>query len=258
MTLLARKKDEVARRGLMGYPVDSAEDMLRIEGVAHVLATLSGTMQMRLPGRDIVVPWDASLPAQLAYYLAIGDYEHHDLDLAAEFVRPGDVVMELGGGVGVTGVALARASGREVVIVEPNPDLHDAIARTFEANGCSVHLVRAAAAGGPGSADFHVADNYWWSSLERREAAKTIVVDQVPLVDLLEAHRPHVLAVDIEGHERAFVGTPLPDFLRCVLMEIHTPDIGTADTGAIVSWLSDQGFRMRDVRAYTWVFERTN
>lgn len=240
----------------MGYPVDDAEDLLRIEGIAHVLATLSGTMHMRLPGRDIVVPWDATLPAQLAYYLSIGDYEHHDLDLAAEFVRPGDVVMELGGGVGVTGVALARASGTEVVIVEPNPDLHDAIQRTFEANGCSVRLVRAAAAGGAGSADFHVADNYWWSSLEHREAARTIIVEQVPLADLLLAHAPQVLAIDIEGHERQLVDTPLPACLRCVLMEIHTPDIGTAETGRIVSWLTDQGFRMRDVRAYTWVFER--
>jgi FkbM family methyltransferase len=256
MTLLQNKKAEIARRGLMGYPVDSAEDALRIDGIAHLLGTLHGTMQIRLPGRDIVVPWDASLPAQLAYYLAIGDYEHHDLDLAAEFVRPGDTVMELGGGVGVTGVALGRASGCDIVVVEPNPALYDAIARTFRANGCGIHIVRAAAAGGQGTADFHVAENYWWSSLEPRDDAQTILVEQVPLADLLAAHRPTVLAVDIEGHERHLVGTPLPECLRCILMEIHTPDIGTAETGTIVSWLTDEGFRMKDVRSYTWAFER--
>lgn len=155
MNLIDTKREEIARRGLMGYPTDDASDLLRIEGIAHMLAALNGRMEIRLPGRDIVVPWDASLPAQLAYYLSIGDYEHHDL--AAEFVRRGDSVMELGGGVGVTGVALAKASGTRVVIVEPNPDLHDHIRRTFEANGCDVHLIPAAAAGGAGASDFHVA-----------------------------------------------------------------------------------------------------
>lgn len=256
MTLMQTKREEISRRGLMGYPTDSAEDLLRIEGIAHVLAAISGTMEIRLPGRDIVVPWDASLPAQLAYYLAIGDYEHHDLDLAAEFVRPGDVVMELGGGVGVTGVALGKASGTRVIIVEPNPDLHDAIERTFRANGCKLGLIRGAAAGGDGEADFHVASNYWWSSLDHRPDARTITVRKVPLADLLQHHRPDVLAVDIEGHEQHLVGTAINHNLRTILMEIHTPDIGTARTAEIVAWLAREDFHMRDVRAYTWVFER--
>lgn len=95
-----------------------------------------------------------------------------------------------------------------------------------------------------------------WSSLEHRDAARTITVEQVPLADLLQAHAPQVLAVDIEGHERQLVGTPLPSCLRCVLMEIHTPDIGTAETARVVAWLTAEGFVMRDVRAYTWAFER--
>lgn len=256
MDLIERKRREIASRGLMGYPVDDAEDRLRIEGIEALLRTMAGSMEIVIPGRGIRVPWDAGLPAQLAYYLAIGDYEHHDLDFADEFVSAGDMVMELGGGVGITGVALGRASGTRVVVVEANPDLHDRIGRTFAANGCEVEIVAAAAAGGAGSRDFHIAGNYWWSSLNPREGGRTVEVATVPLVDLLARHRPTVLAIDIEGEERSLVGTTLDEPLHTVLIEIHTPDIGTAQTGEIVSWLGDQGFRMRDVRANSWAFTR--
>jgi FkbM family methyltransferase len=256
MDLIERKAAEVARRGLMGYPTDDAEDLLRIDGISRILRCLVGVAELKLPGRDIVVPWDAALPAQLAYYVSIGDYENHDLDLAADFVRPGDRVMEMGGGVGITGVALAKASGAEVVIVEPNPFLHDAIRRTFAANGCAVRLVAAAAGAVEGTAILNVAPNYWWSSLEDRSGAETVEVRVAALEALVDEHRPDVLVVDIEGHETSFVGLPVADHVRCVLMEIHTPDIGTAATAKVASWLTDQGFRMADVRSYTWAFVR--
>lgn len=73
---------------------------------------------------------------------------------------------------------------------------------------------------------------------------------------LLYEHRSDVLVVDIEGRETSFVGLPIADHVRCVLMEIHTPGIGTAETAEVASWLADQGFGMADVRRYAWAFVR--
>lgn len=251
------RRSEIDARGLMSYPSDTSDDLLRMDGIRRLMDCIVGAVDIRLPGRDIVVPWDAGLPAQLAYYIAIGDYEHHDIEFAADYIRQGDLVMELGGGVGITGSAIGKASGMPVVIVEPNPDLHDRIARTFRANGLEVILVRAAATGGSGgTTSLALSDNYWWSSVEERADALTVEVECIPLADLLAQHRSTVLVIDIEGHERTLVGTSLPDHVRCVLIEIHTPDLGTAETARIVSWLQDEGFRMKDVKANSWAFER--
>ncbi len=259
-TIRGGRRDAVMRRGLMAWPQDSAEDRARIAGVADILAALDGPMLLRLPGRDLLVPYDASLPAELAWYLAVGDYEAHDLDLAADHVRPGDRVMELGGGIGVTGCALGKASGAPVVIVEPNPALYPAIERTFAANGVGLVLVKAAAsAGAAGTAQLAVAQNYWWSRLGEGGSpmdAATVEVATVPLAELIAAHEPTVLAVDIEGHEVALVGSPVGASVRLVLFEIHTPDIGTRATGDVVRWLEEEGFRLLEVRGQSWAMAR--
>lgn len=245
----------VMRRGLMAWPEDSAADRLKIAGVADVLAALQGVMTLRLPGRDLVVPYDSDLPAALAWYLAVGDYEAHDLDLAADHVRPGDRVMELGGGIGVTGCALGRASGTAVVIVEPNAALYPAIRRTFAANDVPLVLVEAAAGAGPaGTARLAVAENYWWSRMG--EGDGTIAVALVPLEQLIADHRPTVLAVDIEGHEATLVGSSIGPSVRLVLFEIHSPDIGTRATGDVVRWLEGEGFRLIEVRGQSWAMAR--
>ncbi len=249
------RRATVMQRGLMAWPQDSDEDRLKIAGVADLLAATEGSVHIRLPGRDLVVPYDATLPPELAWYLAIGDYEAHDLDLAADYVRPGDRVMELGGGIGVTGSALGKASGEAVVIVEPNPALHAPIRRTFAANGVELVLVEAAAsAGAPGIARLAVADNYWWSRLA--DDGQTLEVPSIPLPDLIEQHRPTVLAVDIEGHEVALAGSDIGPSVRLVLFEIHSPDIGTKSTGDVVRWLEDQGFRLLEVRGQSWAMAR--
>lgn len=252
------KRSEIDTRGLMSYPKDDADDLMRIDGIERLLAASSGTLELTLPGRDIVVPWDSTLPARLAYYLVIGDYEHHDIEMALEYTRPGDVVMELGGGVGITGSAFGRASGTPVVIVEPNPNLHAPITRTFQANGLDVILVAAAATGGSsGNARLTFGENYWWSSIESRaEDSASVEVATIGLDALIERYAPTVLSIDIEGHERSLVGTPLPDSLRLVLIEIHTPEIGSAETARLVTWLTSQGYEMIDVRSNSWAFQR--
>lgn len=254
-TIRGGRRDAVMRRGLMAWPEDSAEDQAKIAGVADLLAAVQGVVTLKLPGRDLKVPYDGSLPAELAWYLAVGDYEAHDLDLAAEYVRPGDRVMELGGGIGVTGCALGKASGEAVVVVEPNAALYPAIRRTFAANDVPLLLLEAAAsAGAAGTARLAVAENYWWSRLGEGDA--TVAVASVPLEQLIAGHQPTVLAVDIEGHEVMLVGSAIGPSVRLVLFEIHSPDIGSRATGDVVRWLESEGFRLIEVRGQSWAMAR--
>jgi len=258
----SRRAAQIARRGLGSWPSDNAEDQLRIEGVSMLLEQLDGALTLKLPGRDLVVPVDASMPASLVWYLAIGDYEAQDLDFARDHVATGDRAMELGGGIGVTGAALGRASGNPVVIVEPNWQLYPAIRRTFAANHLDLVLIEAAASRETmAGAQLAVAGNYWWSRLlgeadGAQDTGTTVAVPTLALEELVEIHQPTVLAIDIEGHETTLVGLDIAPVVRTMLFEIHTPDIGSEATAEIVRWVEDQGFRLLNLRGNSWAFRR--
>lgn len=257
--LVHAKLGEVSSRGLMSFPVSSHADVNRIEGIEALLACTTEPISVRLPKAGLLVRFDPRLPAELLYYLVTADYEQSDLDIAHEYVLPGERVMELGAGIGVTGCALGRASGRPPVLVEPNPVLWEHIERNFAANRLAMSLIKAAAVPstcGRTSVDFHVAENYWWSSLKHGTSTRQIEVPALQLSRLLLEHRPDVLAIDIEGAEDSFLEETIPTFVRKVLIEIHTPSLGTRSTCAVVGWLQANAFRLVDLRAHTWVFER--
>ncbi len=63
--------------------------------------------------------------------------------------------------------------------------------------------------------------------------------------------------LDIEGAEVGLLPEKLPDDLRLIMVELHTPDIGDEATVSVVNTIMGQGFRLCHVRSQTWVFERT-
>jgi len=253
------KLSEASSRGLMSFPSKSQADLIRIEGIEALLACATEAICIRLPKARLLVCFDPRLPAELLYYLVLADYEQSDLDLAQQYVAVGERVMELGAGIGVTGCALARASGLPPILVEPNPILWEHIERNFQANGLDVRLVKGAVVPttyAHSTVDFHVAGNYWWSSLKHGDSTRQIEVPALPLSRLLNEHQPNVLAIDVEGAEGLFLNEALPESVRKVLIEIHTPAIGTSIACAVVAWLEANAFRLIDLRAHTWVFKR--
>lgn len=257
--VINQKRDMVAKRGLMSYPSDNEHDLIRQEGIALLMQAMVEPPIIKLPHVDVRVRLRPEVGAQMAYYLAIGDYEQNDLDLIAQYVQAGDRVMELGGGIGITGVMLAKVSQMPVTIVEPNPALHGLIKDTFLINAAEVELVDACAVGDAhagGTVDFHLSPSYWWSSLVKGNEASTIVVRALRFSELLAQHRPSMLVIDVEGAEADILPSEFPYHVRRMLIEIHTPSIGAEATGWIASHLARQGFALKNIGAHSWFFER--
>jgi FkbM family methyltransferase len=251
---------EIARRGLMAFPEDGPDDALRIEGIAAVLGCVHAPLQLRLPRCGLLIEIPPFVPPSLVYYMALGDYEQSDVEIALKHVRRGDRVLEIGAGIGITGCALATASGNAVVVVEPNPVLWPAIQRNFALNGRELTLVRAAvtaSSGAPAKASLWVQDNYWWSSIEATPGGRRIDVEAVSLGDLLERFSPTVVAIDIEGAETRLFPAEVPTCVRSIFIEIHSPSIGSAETARVVASVHASGFELVDIRAWTWVFHRS-
>ena len=200
--------------------------------------------EFRLNGVDLCLP-EGLATASIREKLADGSYEADEARAVGRCVQPGFRVLELGAGLGYVGVLAAlRTDPGSVLSVEANPDLIPAIRATHARNGVAgVELLHAAVVGEAAegqTAGFRLAPAFTASRLDDlRQAGGRLV--EVPLVgfhDLLRAHRPHVVLIDVEGAEAGFFNRPWRCPLRYVVMELHPRRYGAEVVKKIVDAMS--------------------
>ena len=248
-----------ARRGLASYPEDLPGDAERLDMVAALLGRLSGPLRMRLPAFGLELEVPPEVGARTVYLLAMDDYETADLDLLVRHVGRGDRLMVVGGGIGIAAALGARLTGEPVTVVEANEALHRVIAAQVRLAGGRAEIVGAAAVADAadhpdGTAAFAVADEFWYSRLGDGEGNRPVPARA--FASLCAEHRPTAVLLDIEGAEAAILAAGVPEEVRTVIVEIHTPDLGAAATGEVITGMVRQSFRVADQQALTWVFRR--
>lgn len=249
-------------RGLLSYPEPNAQDKQFIAAFDKLLTANPGVgflLETPFTPAALKTRVTDQEGGRMAYYLCCGDYLQNHLDSIFAYVRPGDRCLEVGAGIGVTTVAIGVASGQPVVAYEPNPDLERAFLDTVQLNNVKAVLHKEAVVGtaAPGEhLPLHITPEYWWSSLRERDECRTISVPVVGLVDILDKHKPDTLFVDVEGAEQMHTARALGHRPRTVFVEIHSPELGPQETCRIAQWWIDQGYMLRDIRAYVWTFER--
>lgn len=169
-----------------------------------------------------------------------GTYETRECEAVLRVTRPGDRVLEFGGGLGYvsTLVAVRRAPSR-IVTVEANPDLIPYIRSVHEANGVSCatlhHGVVAAESGG--DRPFHVRHNLLGSSAESDTDPASITachaVPRLGAAELVAQERPDILVCDIEGAEAEALSAADWSGLRAAVIELHPQWIGPAGVRAV-------------------------
>lgn len=197
-----------------------------------------------LNGVELALPEALATP-EIAAKLADGSYEATEAQAALRCVRPGFRVLELGAGIGYVTTLCARASApADVLSVEANPDLIPVIEANLARNGCAgVSLFHGAVTGHAEegeTAAFHVAAGYTASRLGAR-AGQQVEVPLIGFHDLLRAHRPHVVLMDVEGAEARFFDRPWACPLRFCAMELHPRQYPPRAIKKIVDAMSAMG-----------------
>jgi FkbM family methyltransferase len=176
-----------------------------------------------------------------------GEYERSELDVLRATLRPDDVVMELGTGIGVVAAYAARTVGSDRVFTyEANPALEPHIRNTFDLNGVHPRLGMCLLGRSDGTASFHVHPEFWSSStVDRGPEARRVTVPTRSLADELCRIRPTFLVIDIEGGE-----LDLCEFLelggvRKMLIEVHEWAIGKEGLATVERTLARGGL-LRD------------
>ncbi len=178
-----------------------------------------------------------------------GDYERREIEAVKALVRPDDVVIELGAGIGYMSTFMAR--NRRVGAVhafEANPALIPYIERVHAANDVTAVTVHNALLGPrKGKAKFYIRENFPASSLEeapRGEKSPVVRVEQVEIRNAKAAFReirPSFLVCDIEGAEADLLALPDLSGLRGAVIELHPQWIGRAGVARVFEAMMGAG-----------------
>jgi len=194
-----------------------------------------------LNGIELSVPSGLATPGILEK-LYDGTYEADEARSADRCVRPGFRVLELGAGLGyVTALCAQKAGAENVLSVEANPDLIPVIEANLARNGYVGVTVMHGAVSGPveegATAPFHIAAGFTGSSLGGR-GGRLVDVPLLPIYDLIRAHRPHVVMMDVEGAEENLFDRLWKCPLRFCVLELHPKKYGPRTIKKIVDFMS--------------------
>lgn len=206
-------------------------------------------------GLELSVPLDVVSP-RILFNILDGNYERQERRSVAAGVTPNDRVLELGGGLGVVAMTMAKAvPGLRVTTVEANPALADVIRSNAALNGCDVTLVEGIASDGEGEGNFHLSEDFWASTATHTATEGT--TQKIRTVDvnaLIREIQPTVLIMDIEGGEATLV--PRLDLvgIRRIVLEMHPDVVPTQAYSAIMRHLLGAGFDLDRTQAQGEVY----
>ena len=134
------------------------------------------------------------------------EYEAKEIDIIKNRISSGDIVMEVGAGIGYISAYCSKIAGEDKVFAyEANPALIELILLTHKANNLSPTVTNALLAKGEGEHEFYIEEDYWASStIKISKEAKKITVPQKDINIEIERIQPTFLVIDIEGGEIDF------------------------------------------------------
>jgi FkbM family methyltransferase len=173
-----------------------------------------------------------------------GSYEGGELAAIERYIRPTDIVLEMGTGIGFITLFCAKIVGPgNVFTYEANRTLEPRIRKNFALNKMEPHLNFAVLGDKDAEIDFHVQEEYWSSSrLQRSNTVRTVKVKQLAVNSVLNQVSPTMIVMDIEGGECDLVPLMNLDGIERLMIELHPYLTGDQAADAVVQHLLSAGF----------------
>ncbi len=203
----------------------------------------------------------------MAHMMLQGGYEAGDRRLLRKYARPGDFVLDIGGGCGLTAMCARRIIGPQgkIVMIEPDSRLHGLAREHFRLNGTEdieSHCAAAVAERGVKEVTFYRSRDFWGSNIIDGVGRSPITVPAVYPLDFIPAQFPgrKLLFCDVEGYERTLLSKPeLLQPFDLIFVELHFQTVPESEVSGYVPMFDTvfaAGFKIIDVDKYDFVFER--
>lgn len=210
--------------------------------------------------RGIKIPMSDFMSPTVKNYIRGQGYEIDELDLVECALKPEDLVMELGTGIGLVSSYCAKKVGSpRVFTYEANPELEPHIRAVYELNQVSPTLSMCMLGRKSGQHKFYLSEHFYSSStIKRAPTSREIMVPVKPVTDQIRKIDPSVLIIDIEGGEHDLLMDAEFGNVRLLTFEMHTDLIGQENDAAIRARLQTCGFRFNEKLSVVRSASRSN
>ncbi len=173
------------------------------------------------------------------------EYETAETYLVRHLVRPGNTVLDLGSGLGLTSIAAAKASGHGRVLgYEADPVIAPLAEKNVRRNGVKVEIRNKAIAKEKGVCEFYVHRSFPASSLFPFKGSKRILIEADASQDVVDEIQPDVISCDIEGLEKELFASANLSSVHRLVVEVHPQVIGLLGVLQCVHHLAVSGFSL--------------
>ncbi|MEX1115793.1 MAG: FkbM family methyltransferase [Akkermansiaceae bacterium] len=198
--------------------------------------------------RGIKIPLiDGIISPKIIEKIKIGRYETNEAIQLGKLIEKGEVILEIGGGIGfISSIAALNPNTRSIEVFEANPNLRPMIHALHTLNGIeNVTINTGVLMHNPSSATvpFYVHPDFWASSLNPGAGDRTRV--EVPVFNLnatIERIRPSLIICDIEGGEIDLFEHADLKGVQKVLLEIHQNVVGRSGIKRLFDMFSARNF----------------
>ena len=178
--------------------------------------------------------------------LLSGRHTRHERQLVIDRLEPDDIVMELGGGIGMLSTACAlKIGGDRVHSYEANPTMESLIHDNYALNGVNPKMNMCMLGRTAGSCTFYASEHFARSSAYKLSDQGTTTAYEVPvkpLNDEIQRIKPTVLIMDVQGSEGELLSFADLSTVRKLLVELHPNILGISQVNALRRQLRNQGF----------------
>jgi FkbM family methyltransferase len=216
--------------------------------LAGAIFTLKGCVY-KTAGLSFIIPRQlTTLGFRSRFYYDI--YEEPERALIKKHILEDDVVLELGGCIGIVSVVtnIQLRDRAKHVVVEPNPELIPWISLNRDRNGARFTIEHCLVGKGGTTADFFIHPLIVGGSVDRATERKTQVVVR-DIAELSERYGEFsVIVMDIEGGETRLVIENIDRLrnMRLLLIEEHPAITGEKGLEAMHEALEGAGFQLID------------
>ncbi|MEL7098987.1 MAG: FkbM family methyltransferase [Pseudomonadota bacterium] len=197
-----------------------------------------------IKARGVALPLSAAIPGRIRGALKRGEYDAPLARAALDTGQAGDIVVDLGAGLGFTSALMTRrGKAAEVHAFEPQTELADIIREVHRLNNVTGSVTEATLGKRKGKADLHVGSHLLRASLAFDPGQETCPqsIDVLNAKTTLKSLKASLLICDIGGAEAAV----LPDLdlsaLRAVIVRLHPKLIGADGVREVFSCAQEAG-----------------
>ncbi len=186
-----------------------------------------------------------------------GKYEEPELQLVAQSLTDGDIVLEIGGGCGyISSYIWKTRHAKKIHVVEASPDLIPVIKDTHRLNGVNAKVYHEIVGAEIGPRQFYVCDDFPSSSTEDPNG-RAVTVQGRSWIDRVNEWKPSFVVMDIEGGEAEIIPLGMPDCIRRIVVEFHPAIFGLEKQYELIASLGAMGFTVSGQIGQVYSFARS-